>query len=150
MKKLGIVFLLAIMVFSTILIGCSPKVEETSDSETEGNNSDTATTEESFNIGLAISMTGGTALFGEGVKMGAELANAGKTTLLRAITGLLKLKEGTIAYKEHIISGLPAYKLIEHGIAHVPQGRQVFGDQSVEDNLILGAYKIRKDKKKIA
>jgi branched-chain amino acid transport system ATP-binding protein len=74
---------------------------------------------------------------------------AGKTTLLKAITGLLKVKEGTVQYKGKLISGIPAHKILEHGMSHVPQGRQVFGDQSVEDNLILGAFTLKKDKKKI-
>lgn len=74
---------------------------------------------------------------------------AGKTTLLKAITGLLKVKEGMVQYKGKLISGIPAHKILEHGISHVPQGRQVFGDQSVEDNLILGAFTLKKDKKKI-
>jgi branched-chain amino acid transport system ATP-binding protein len=74
---------------------------------------------------------------------------AGKTTLLKAITGLLKVKEGTVEYKGNVISGVPAHKILEYGISHVPQGRQVFGDQSVEDNLILGAFSIKKDKSKI-
>jgi branched-chain amino acid transport system ATP-binding protein len=74
---------------------------------------------------------------------------AGKTTLLKAITGLLKIKEGIVEYKGKVISGIPAHRILEHGISHVPQGRQVFGDQSVEDNLILGAFSIKKDKAKI-
>jgi branched-chain amino acid transport system ATP-binding protein len=74
---------------------------------------------------------------------------AGKTTLLKAITGLLKIKEGIVEYKGKVISGIPAHKILQHGISHVPQGRQVFGDQSVEDNLILGAFSIKKDKAKI-
>jgi branched-chain amino acid transport system ATP-binding protein len=74
---------------------------------------------------------------------------AGKTTLLKAITGLLKVKEGTVEYKGNVISGIPAHRILEYGISHVPQGRQVFGDQSVEDNLILGAFSIKKDKTKI-
>ncbi|MHA6260413.1 ABC transporter ATP-binding protein [Sporosarcina sp. CAU 1771] len=74
---------------------------------------------------------------------------AGKTTLLKAITGLLKVKGGTILYKDNVITGTPAHKILGYGISHVPQGRQVFGDQSVEDNLILGAFTIHKDKEKI-
>ncbi|MEH7238937.1 ABC transporter ATP-binding protein [Bacillus sp. JJ1562] len=74
---------------------------------------------------------------------------AGKTTLLKAITGLLKVKEGTVLYKDNVITGTPAHKILGYGISHVPQGRQVFGDQSVEDNLILGAFTIKKDKQKI-
>lgn len=74
---------------------------------------------------------------------------AGKTTLLKAITGLLKAKEGSVIYKDTVISSKPAHKILEYGISHVPQGRQVFGDQSVEDNLILGAFSIKKEKQKI-
>ncbi|MEJ8548336.1 ABC transporter ATP-binding protein [Brevibacillus borstelensis] len=65
---------------------------------------------------------------------------AGKTTLLKAITGLVKLREGEIHFQGKRISGMPAHTITRLGIGHVPQGRQVFGDQTVEDNLILGAY----------
>ncbi len=65
---------------------------------------------------------------------------AGKTTLLRAITGLTAAAGGRVEYKGAPIQGLPAHRIMRMGIAHVPQGRQVFGDQSVEDNLLLGAY----------
>lgn len=65
---------------------------------------------------------------------------AGKTTLLKAITGLVKLREGEIHFQGKRISGMPAHEIMRLGIGHVPQGRQVFGDQTVEDNLILGAY----------
>lgn len=74
---------------------------------------------------------------------------AGKTTLLKAITGLMKAKEGSVTYKGNIISDTLAHKILRYGISHVPQGRQVFGDQSVEDNLILGAFTIKKEKQKI-
>jgi branched-chain amino acid transport system substrate-binding protein len=63
---------MAFMVLSSILVGCSPKVEETGSAG--GSDSGASSVEETFNVGLAISMTGGTALFGEGVKRGAELA----------------------------------------------------------------------------
>lgn len=65
---------------------------------------------------------------------------AGKTTLLKAITGLVKLREGEIHFQGKRISGMPAHEIMRLGIGHVPQGRQVFGDQTVEDNRILGAY----------
>lgn len=74
---------------------------------------------------------------------------AGKTTLLKALTGLLKPKSGTITYKNMPITGSPVHNIMRLGIAHVPQGRQVFVDKSVEDNLILGAYALRKDKRKV-
>lgn len=65
---------------------------------------------------------------------------AGKTTLLKAITGLVTLKQGEIHYKQQAIHQRPAFEIMRLGIGHVPQGRQVFGDQTVEENLILGAY----------
>lgn len=65
---------------------------------------------------------------------------AGKTTLLKAITGLVPLKQGEIRYKQQVIHQRPAFEIMRQGIGHVPQGRQVFGDQTVEENLILGAY----------
>lgn len=71
---------------------------------------------------------------------------AGKSTLLKAITGLVKLKEGSVQFKQQQISNFQAYKIVHCGISHVPQGRQVFGDQTVEDNLVLGAFTHRKDK----
>lgn len=74
---------------------------------------------------------------------------AGKTTLLKAITGLVSIKEGTVHYKEELISSLPAYRIVRSGISHVPQGRQVFGDQTVEDNLILGAFTLQKYKNRV-
>jgi len=74
---------------------------------------------------------------------------AGKTTLLKAITGLMKVKTGSITFKGKTITDTFAHKLLKHGMSHVPQGRQVFGDQTVEDNLILGAFTIRKDKQKM-
>ncbi len=65
---------------------------------------------------------------------------AGKTTLLRAITGLVPVVAGKVTFKEETLTGRPAHRIMRLGIAHVPQGRQVFGDQTVEDNLILGGF----------
>ncbi|KIL35571.1 amino acid ABC transporter ATPase [Cohnella kolymensis] len=73
---------------------------------------------------------------------------AGKTTLLKAITGLVKSR-GQVSYDGQSISGLSAHHIVRKGISHVPQGRQVFGDQTVEDNLLLGAFTIRGDRKKV-
>jgi branched-chain amino acid transport system ATP-binding protein len=75
---------------------------------------------------------------------------AGKTTLLKAITGLLKLADGTVHLNDITLSDLPAHGIVKAGVSHVPQGRQVFGDQTVEDNMILGAYSIRSNKKRVA
>jgi branched-chain amino acid transport system ATP-binding protein len=74
---------------------------------------------------------------------------AGKTTTLRAITGLLEPSEGRIMYEGKQISGMAAHKLVPMGIAMSPEGRGVFANLSVKENLEMGAY-IRKDKKGIA
>jgi branched-chain amino acid transport system ATP-binding protein len=73
---------------------------------------------------------------------------AGKTTTLRTITGLLESKEGRIMYEGKQISGMPAHKLVPLGIAMSPEGRGVFANLTVRENLDMGAY-IRKDKKGI-
>ncbi|NLW23132.1 MAG: ABC transporter ATP-binding protein [Tissierellia bacterium] len=71
---------------------------------------------------------------------------AGKSTLIRAISGILKPYSGEIEFMGERIDNVPAYKVVEKGIAHVPEGRQVFGKLSVKDNLLLGAYTIRDEK----
>ncbi|UCE53218.1 MAG: ABC transporter ATP-binding protein [Desulfobacterales bacterium] len=65
---------------------------------------------------------------------------AGKSTLLKSISGLMKSKEGGILYKDQDISALPANKIVSLGISQVPEGRQIFGHLSVQDNINLGAY----------
>jgi branched-chain amino acid transport system ATP-binding protein len=74
---------------------------------------------------------------------------AGKTTTLRTITGLLEPVEGRIMYEGKQISGVPTHKLVGMGIAMSPEGRGVFANLSVRENLEMGAF-IRKDKKGIA
>jgi len=74
---------------------------------------------------------------------------AGKTTTLRTITGLLEPKEGRVMYEGKEISGLATHKLVPMGIAMSPEGRGVFANLSVRENLEMGAF-IRKDKKGIA
>jgi branched-chain amino acid transport system ATP-binding protein len=64
---------------------------------------------------------------------------AGKTTLLRAISGLVKPKSGTIVFGEHSLVGLATENIARLGIAHVPEGRGVIGELTVEENLRLGA-----------
>jgi branched-chain amino acid transport system ATP-binding protein len=66
---------------------------------------------------------------------------AGKTTLLRAISGVQPVSEGTICFMGADITKMAAEKRVGLGIAQVPEGRQVFGPLSVEDNLKLGAYR---------
>ncbi|NMD72585.1 ABC transporter ATP-binding protein [Bacillus sp. DNRA2] len=70
---------------------------------------------------------------------------AGKSTLLKTISGLLKPKQGEILYENTAIGGKPAQAIVKKGISHVPEGRRVFANMSVEENLELGAY-LRKDK----
>jgi branched-chain amino acid transport system ATP-binding protein len=74
---------------------------------------------------------------------------AGKTTTLRTITGLLEPKNGRIVYEGKEISGTPTHKLLPMGIAMSPEGRGVFANLTVRENLEMGAY-IRKDKKGIS
>lgn len=74
---------------------------------------------------------------------------AGKTTTLHTLTGLLPAKQGSIIFEGKDITKVPAHKIVEMGIAHVPEGRRVFSQLSVFENLKMGAY-TRKDKKEIA
>ena len=74
---------------------------------------------------------------------------AGKTTTLHTITGLLKAKSGSVKFEGRELTKMPPHKIVEMGMAHVPEGRRVFADMSVYENLLLGAY-TRKDKAEIA
>jgi branched-chain amino acid transport system ATP-binding protein len=65
---------------------------------------------------------------------------AGKTSALRAITGVVTPAAGSITFDGQATAGLPSYAVVARGIAMVPEGRQIFADQTVQDNLILGAY----------
>ncbi|MEH7176352.1 ABC transporter ATP-binding protein [Neobacillus vireti] len=73
---------------------------------------------------------------------------AGKSTLLKTISGLLKPKNGSILFEGQSISGKVAQAIVKQGLSHVPEGRRVFANMSVEENLELGAY-LRKDKQGI-
>lgn len=70
---------------------------------------------------------------------------AGKTTTMHAISGLIKAKSGSITLDGEELTKVPANKIVGLGLAQVPEGRRVFALQTVEENLILGAY-LRKDK----
>lgn len=74
---------------------------------------------------------------------------AGKSTTLRTISGLMKPKTGKILYEGQDISGVPAHKIVGMGLCQVPEGRHVFANMTVLENLELGAY-LRKDKDGIA
>ena len=73
---------------------------------------------------------------------------AGKTTTLQTITGLISPKKGQIFFEGQDITHVPAHKIVSMGMAHVPEGRRVFAQLSVLDNLKLGAF-TRKDKEEI-
>ena len=78
---------------------------------------------------------------GEGEAVGLLGANgAGKSTTLRAISGLVRVSTGTITFLGRNIGALPPYEIAELGIAHVPEGRQVFPELTVKENLEIGAY----------
>lgn len=74
---------------------------------------------------------------------------AGKSTTLRTISGLMKPKTGTILFEDKNIVGVPAHKIVGMGLCQVPEGRHVFANMSVMENLELGAY-LRSDKDGIA
>lgn len=74
---------------------------------------------------------------------------AGKSTTLHTISGLIKPKNGSILYKGEEIVGIPAHKLVGRGLVQVPEGRHVFAEMTVMENLDMGAY-LRTDKDGIA
>ena len=73
---------------------------------------------------------------------------AGKTTTLHTVTGLLSPKSGQVLFEERDITKVPAHKIVSMGMAHVPEGRRVFAELSVYENLKMGAY-TRKNKSEI-
>lgn len=70
---------------------------------------------------------------------------AGKTSTLRAISALEPIKSGNILYKGSSLNKIPAHKIVSLGLSHVPEGRKIFANLTVKENLELGAY-LRKDK----
>jgi branched-chain amino acid transport system ATP-binding protein len=67
---------------------------------------------------------------------------AGKTTALRGLSGLMKVKAGSIRFKDRELAGLPAHRVARAGIVQVPEGRQIFANMSVMENLRMGAYSV--------
>jgi branched-chain amino acid transport system ATP-binding protein len=65
---------------------------------------------------------------------------AGKSTLLRTISGLLKPRQGSIRFEGEDITAKPAHEIVRMGIVHTPEGRKIFTEMTVEENLFLGAY----------
>jgi branched-chain amino acid transport system ATP-binding protein len=74
---------------------------------------------------------------------------AGKSTTLRAISGLVKPRSGEILFEGKVVSGLPAHQIVALGLSHVPEGRMVFANLTVHENLLMGAY-LQHDKAVIA
>jgi branched-chain amino acid transport system ATP-binding protein len=74
---------------------------------------------------------------------------AGKTTTLKAISGLLKVRGGEILYQGRNIANMPAHQIVKLGISHVPEGRMIFANLTVMENLMMGAY-LQKDKQVVA
>lgn len=73
---------------------------------------------------------------------------AGKTSTLRAISGLEPIKSGSIEFKGTSLDKVPAHKIVSLGLSHVPEGRKIFSNLTVKENLELGAY-LKKNKKEI-
>lgn len=73
---------------------------------------------------------------------------AGKTTILHTVTGLIKASSGSIQFEGRELTKTPAHKIVSLGMAHVPEGRRVFAQLSVYENLLMGAY-TRNDKNEI-
>jgi len=94
--------------------------------------------------GDAIVLRGVSLEVGDGETVALVGANgAGKSTLLKTISGLVRARAGAVELAGEILTGMPAAQRIAHGIAHVPEGREVFGGLTVADNLRLGAYAVR-------
>jgi len=74
---------------------------------------------------------------------------AGKTTTLRAVSGLIAPRAGEILYEGKSIAGWPAHRIVQLGLSHVPEGRMVFANLTVWENLMMGAW-LQKDKQEIA
>ena len=67
---------------------------------------------------------------------------AGKSTTLRAISGMIRVESGSVRFDGQDITNLRSDQIVRRGLAHIPEGRQIFGDQSVFDNLLLGGISI--------
>ena len=72
---------------------------------------------------------------------------AGKSTLLRTISGIIRYRSGRIELEGRALGGIPPHKVADIGIAHVPEGRRIFADLTVKENLLIGGY--RADARKV-
>ena len=101
------------------------------------------------NYGMIAALKGISFEVNEGEVISLIGANgAGKTTTLHTLTGLISAKSGSIKFNGVELTKTPAHKIVEMGIAHVPEGRRIFQNLTVLDNLKLGAF-TRKDKENI-
>jgi len=105
---------------------------------------------------LSVSYGAITALHGVSLKVeqGAIVTliggnGAGKTTTLRTVSGLIRPKSGEILYEGQSIAGAKPHQLVARGLAHVPEGRMIFANLTVRENLQMGAY-LRRDREGIA
>src|SRR5450756_720819 len=73
---------------------------------------------------------------------------AGKTTLLRTITGLIRVRKGSVTFGDKVLNGLSPAEVVRCGISHVPEGRHIFPDLTVEENLLLAAYIMSRSQQK--
>lgn len=71
---------------------------------------------------------------------------AGKSTIMKTVSGLLRPSEGSVVFRDQDITSIPAERIVHLGMAHMPEGRGVFPDQTVLDNLLLGAWTKRRNK----
>ena len=71
---------------------------------------------------------------------------AGKTTTLRAVSGLIAPAGGSIRIGGHEAAGLPAQRVVRLGVAHLPEGRELFAEMTVRENLLLGHWSNRRDR----
>jgi len=74
---------------------------------------------------------------------------AGKSTLLRTISGLIRPRSGSVSYNGEELTTLQSHEIVKRGLSHAPEGRRIFTNMTVEENLQLGAY-LRKDKAEVA
>ncbi len=71
---------------------------------------------------------------------------AGKSTTLRTISGLVRPREGRIEFNGHVLNHVPAHKIVQMGVCHVPEGRRIFTTLTVMENLMMGAYTLKDDR----
>ncbi len=71
---------------------------------------------------------------------------AGKSTTLRTISGLVRPREGRIEFNGHVLNSVPAHKIVQMGICHVPEGRRIFATLTVMENLMMGAYTLKDER----